>query len=185
MPRLKRVSASTASRSAARASSSRATSSRSPERSSSSKRRSRIRSRCADSNSRERRHCPPWATACRRWCHSGKTSPSTWAKCPRSTALPGRAPGASRSMPGTTSAQRWACCLLGLLVFFMLLETVTVDLKPADARVSAVEGFSWQTASSVFVFPVNTRCARTAKVTRPPKRACRSTAANRQPRCCT
>lgn len=43
--------------------------------------------------------------------------------------------------------------LLGLLVFFMVLETVTIDLKPADARVSAVGRFSWQSASSVFVFP--------------------------------
>jgi formylglycine-generating enzyme required for sulfatase activity len=43
--------------------------------------------------------------------------------------------------------------LLGILAFFLMLETVTIDLKPADARVSAVDTFSWQSASSVFVFP--------------------------------
>ncbi len=43
--------------------------------------------------------------------------------------------------------------LVGILAFFLMLETVTIDLKPADSRVGAVDTFSWQSASSVFVFP--------------------------------
>jgi formylglycine-generating enzyme required for sulfatase activity len=42
--------------------------------------------------------------------------------------------------------------LLGVLGVFMTLQSVEIDLKPADARVQAIDGFSWQSASSVFVF---------------------------------
>ncbi len=68
--------------------------------------------------------------------------------------------GVARSRARREPLNRWhyvggavGVLLFGLLVFFMLLETVTVDLKPADARVGAVGKFSWQSASSVFVFP--------------------------------
>lgn len=46
-----------------------------------------------------------------------------------------------------------AALLLGVLVVFMLLKPVEIDLKPADARVKSMSGFSWQSASSLFVFP--------------------------------
>ncbi|HKW83013.1 MAG TPA: PEGA domain-containing protein, partial [Burkholderiaceae bacterium] len=42
--------------------------------------------------------------------------------------------------------------LVAVLGVFMTMQSVEVDLKPADARVKAVDGFSWQSASSVFVF---------------------------------
>jgi formylglycine-generating enzyme required for sulfatase activity len=42
--------------------------------------------------------------------------------------------------------------LLGVLGMFMMLQSVEIDLKPADADVEAIDGFSWQSASSVFVF---------------------------------
>jgi formylglycine-generating enzyme required for sulfatase activity len=43
--------------------------------------------------------------------------------------------------------------LLLVLGFFALLEPIALDLRPADANVKSVGGFSWQSASSVFVFP--------------------------------
>jgi hypothetical protein len=36
---------------------------------------------------------------------------------------------------------------------FALLQPISLDLKPGDAQVSSVGSFSWQSASSVFVFP--------------------------------
>ena len=42
--------------------------------------------------------------------------------------------------------------LLAVLGVFMTMQSIEVDLKPADARVKAIDGFSWQSASSVFVF---------------------------------
>jgi formylglycine-generating enzyme required for sulfatase activity len=42
--------------------------------------------------------------------------------------------------------------LLAVLGVFVTLQSVEIDLKPADARVKAIDGFSWQSASSVFVF---------------------------------
>jgi hypothetical protein len=45
----------------------------------------------------------------------------------------------------------------GLLVLvlglFALLEPIALDLKPGDASVKSIGTFSWQSASSVFVFP--------------------------------
>ncbi|HTU64588.1 MAG TPA: SUMF1/EgtB/PvdO family nonheme iron enzyme [Steroidobacteraceae bacterium] len=43
--------------------------------------------------------------------------------------------------------------LAGVLVVFMMLKPIEIDLKPADSRVKSISGFSWQSASSVFVFP--------------------------------
>ncbi len=43
--------------------------------------------------------------------------------------------------------------LLAVLGTFMMLQSVEIDLKPADARVKSTTGFSWQSASSLFVFP--------------------------------
>ena len=49
----------------------------------------------------------------------------------------------------------WAMGVLLALVLgvFALLEPIALDLRPADAAVKSVGGFSWQSASSVFVFP--------------------------------
>jgi formylglycine-generating enzyme required for sulfatase activity len=43
--------------------------------------------------------------------------------------------------------------LLAVLGVFALLEPIALDLRPADANVKSVGKFSWQSASSVFVFP--------------------------------
>jgi formylglycine-generating enzyme required for sulfatase activity len=48
----------------------------------------------------------------------------------------------------------WAmgALLLAVLGVFMTMQSVEIDLKPADADVESIDGFSWQSASSVFVF---------------------------------
>jgi formylglycine-generating enzyme required for sulfatase activity len=43
--------------------------------------------------------------------------------------------------------------LVLVLGMFALLKPIALDLKPADADVKSVGSFSWQSASSVFVFP--------------------------------
>ena len=49
----------------------------------------------------------------------------------------------------------WAMGLLLAVVLglFALLKPIALDLRPGDAEVSSVGSFSWQSASSVFVFP--------------------------------
>ncbi len=49
----------------------------------------------------------------------------------------------------------WAMGLLLVVVLglFALLKPIALDLRPGDAEVSSVGSFSWQSASSVFVFP--------------------------------
>jgi formylglycine-generating enzyme required for sulfatase activity len=49
----------------------------------------------------------------------------------------------------------WAMGALLVLVLgvFALLEPITLDLRPGDAKVRSVGSFSWQSASSVFVLP--------------------------------
>ena len=49
----------------------------------------------------------------------------------------------------------WAMGALLVLVLgvFALLEPIELDLKPGDANVKSIGSFSWQSASSVFVFP--------------------------------
>jgi formylglycine-generating enzyme required for sulfatase activity len=60
----------------------------------------------------------------------------------------------------TVTGSKWnyaAWVMGGLLALvlglFALLEPITLDLLPADATVKSVGSFSWQSASSVFVFP--------------------------------
>ncbi|HEY6125988.1 MAG TPA: SUMF1/EgtB/PvdO family nonheme iron enzyme [Steroidobacteraceae bacterium] len=57
----------------------------------------------------------------------------------------------------------WAMGALLVLVFglFAMLEPISLDLRPADASVKSVGGFSWQSASSVFVFPGEHRLSAT------------------------
>jgi formylglycine-generating enzyme required for sulfatase activity len=60
----------------------------------------------------------------------------------------------------TVAGSRWnyaAWVMGGLLALvlglFALLEPIALDLRPGDATVKSAGGFSWQSASSVFVFP--------------------------------
>jgi formylglycine-generating enzyme required for sulfatase activity len=60
----------------------------------------------------------------------------------------------------TVAGSKWnyaAWVMGGLLALvlglFALLEPIELDLQPADATVKSVGSFSWQSASSVFVFP--------------------------------
>jgi formylglycine-generating enzyme required for sulfatase activity len=46
-----------------------------------------------------------------------------------------------------------AALLALVLGMFALLQPITLDLRPGDARVRSQGSFSWQSASSVFVFP--------------------------------
>ncbi len=66
----------------------------------------------------------------------------------------------ARPTAGTKKRSRlnyaaWAMALLLALVLgvFALLKPIELDLRPADADVRSVGGFSWQSASSVFVLP--------------------------------
>ena len=46
-----------------------------------------------------------------------------------------------------------AIVLVAVLGVFTLLKPIALDLRPGDAEVRSVGSFSWQSASSVFVFP--------------------------------
>jgi formylglycine-generating enzyme required for sulfatase activity len=63
-----------------------------------------------------------------------------------------RAPRAPRH---TLNYLAWGMGILLVVVLglFTLLKPIALDLKPADARVTSVGNFSWQSAASVFVFP--------------------------------
>jgi len=66
---------------------------------------------------------------------------------------------ATRQAPrAPRSGWNYAAWVMGALLLvvigvFMMMQSVEIDLKPADSRVKTVEGFSWQSASSLFVFP--------------------------------
>jgi formylglycine-generating enzyme required for sulfatase activity len=59
---------------------------------------------------------------------------------------------------GTRSRWNYAAWVMGALLLavlatFALLQPIALDLRPGDARVTSTGAFSWQSASSVFVFP--------------------------------
>jgi formylglycine-generating enzyme required for sulfatase activity len=62
---------------------------------------------------------------------------------------------AARAPRSKLNYAAWAMGALLLVVFglFALLQPIALDLQPADARVTSTGNFSWQSASSVFVFP--------------------------------
>lgn len=66
--------------------------------------------------------------------------------------------GAPRGQaPGPRNRWNYVAWVVGALLVavlgtFMMMQSVEIDLKPADADVESVDGFSWQSASSVFVF---------------------------------
>jgi formylglycine-generating enzyme required for sulfatase activity len=51
------------------------------------------------------------------------------------------------------AAWSMAAVLVVVLAMFALLQPISLDLKPGDASVRSVGAFSWQSASSVFVWP--------------------------------
>jgi formylglycine-generating enzyme required for sulfatase activity len=65
------------------------------------------------------------------------------------------APRAAAAPGGSWNYAAWAMAALLALVLgmFALLQPIALDLRPGDARVTSVGAFSWQSASSVFVFP--------------------------------
>ena len=68
------------------------------------------------------------------------------------------APVAARAGRGPRSKLNylaWAMgtVLLAVLGLFALLRPIALELQPADAEVRSLGSFSWQSASSVFVFP--------------------------------
>ncbi len=63
---------------------------------------------------------------------------------------------AARGVPRSTlNYMAWAmgALLLAVLALFTLLRPIALELQPADADVRSLGSFSWQSASSVFVFP--------------------------------
>ncbi len=65
---------------------------------------------------------------------------------------------APRAAPVARSHWNYAAWVMAALLalvlgMFALLEPIALDLKPGDAHVRSVGAFSWQSASSVFVFP--------------------------------
>lgn len=65
---------------------------------------------------------------------------------------------AARARPQARSHWNYAAWIMAALLalvlgMFALLEPIALDLKPGDARVRSQGAFSWQSASSVFVFP--------------------------------
>src|SRR6185369_4149043 len=62
---------------------------------------------------------------------------------------------AARGPRGKLNYLAWAmgAVLLAVLGLFALLRPIALDLQPADAVVKSLGSFSWQSASSVFVFP--------------------------------
>jgi len=62
---------------------------------------------------------------------------------------------ATRGPLGKLNYLAWGmgALLVAVLLLFTLLRTIELDLQPADAKVRSVGSFSWQSASSIFVFP--------------------------------
>jgi formylglycine-generating enzyme required for sulfatase activity len=62
---------------------------------------------------------------------------------------------AQRGPRGTLNYLAWGmgALLVAVLALFTLLRPVALELQPADADVRSLGNFSWQSASSVFVFP--------------------------------
>jgi formylglycine-generating enzyme required for sulfatase activity len=65
---------------------------------------------------------------------------------------------APRSRQAVRSSWNYAAWIMAALLalvlgMFALLQPITLDLRPGDAQVASVGSFSWQSASSVFVFP--------------------------------
>ena len=65
------------------------------------------------------------------------------------------APRVRKAARGRWNYAAWvmAAVLLAVLGMFALLQPIALDLQPADAKVTSVGGFSWQSAASVFVLP--------------------------------
>ena len=65
------------------------------------------------------------------------------------------APRAAQVARSSWNYAAWVMAALLALVLgmFALLEPIALDLRPADAQVTSQGSFSWQSASSVFVFP--------------------------------
>src|SRR5688572_6042068 len=65
------------------------------------------------------------------------------------------APRAARAARSSWNYAAWVMAALLALVLgmFALLEPIALDLRPGDAQVTSQGAFSWQSASSVFVFP--------------------------------
>jgi formylglycine-generating enzyme required for sulfatase activity len=63
--------------------------------------------------------------------------------------------GAPRGPRHALNYLAWAMgvLLVVVLAVFTLLKPIALDLRPGDANVRSVGNFSWQSASSVFVFP--------------------------------
>src|SRR5687767_13442834 len=71
-------------------------------------------------------------------------------------AIDGMVAPRSRSAAGSSwnyAAWVMAALLALVLGMFALLQPISLDLRPGDAQVTSVGNFSWQSASSVFVFP--------------------------------
>ena len=68
----------------------------------------------------------------------------------------GAVPAPVREKPRSTlNYLAWAMGLMLMVVLglFALLKPIELDLRPGDAEVRSIGSFSWQSASSVFVFP--------------------------------
>lgn len=68
-------------------------------------------------------------------------------------AAPARAATSTPRSRLNHAAWAMAALLVVVLGLFSLLEPIALDLRPGDANVKSVGAFSWQSASSVFVFP--------------------------------
>jgi formylglycine-generating enzyme required for sulfatase activity len=78
------------------------------------------------------------------------------------------APRARKVARGRWNYAAWVMGVLLLVVLglFALLQPIALDLQPADAKVTSVGSFSWQSAASVFVLPGDhqLRAARTGYI---------------------
>ena len=135
------------------------------------------RSRCAASISWATTRCRPWATASRVLAPSAEDLPIDLGEVPdiegfvRAARAHGRSAAAGTTPPGS-----WAACWRVVLGLFALLEPIALDLRPGDADVKSVGSFSWQSASSVFVFPGEHRLRAAARGL-PARPKCRSRSA--------
>ena len=113
----------------------------------------RERSRCDVSISWATTPCRPWATACACSRRRPKTWPSISAKSRASKGSWRRAPAGFRTRRWNYAAWVMGGLLAVVLGVFAMLKPIALDLQPGDADVKSVGSFSWQSASSVFVFP--------------------------------
>ncbi len=96
---------------------------------------------------------PPVADSVQTLAQPAEELPIEMGEVPRIDTLVRGAAGGRKRSRLNYAAWAMAGLLVVVLGVFALLKPIELDLRPADADVRSIGGFSWQSASSVFVMP--------------------------------